>query len=263
MSALGRSLLAEWTKARSLPSTAWLVAFVVVAMTALSLAIIGTLRIDDCVGECRPDTVKLSLAGVRLAQIGVVVLGVLLVSGEYTTRTVTPSLTAVPRRVLVGTAKLGVVAGLALVSGLAGTAGALWTARLVLPHRGFTSAAGYPLVSLQDDLTLRAALGTVVYLVLVALLSCGVALLVRDTAGSVVLVLSLLFLMPLVSTFVSDPDWQERLRRFSPMDAGLAIQSTRDLSALSVGAWPGIAMLGAYTLVAVAAGTAALSRRDA
>src|SRR3954447_19229506 len=138
MTALGRSLHAEWTKARTLPSTAWLVVFVVVSMIGLSFAITGTLRVDECEGTCLRDTVKLSLSGVRLSQIGAVVLGVLAVSGEYATRTITPSLTAVPRRPLVLLGKLGIVAALTLAGALIGVVGALVTARIVLPHRGFT-----------------------------------------------------------------------------------------------------------------------------
>jgi ABC-2 type transport system permease protein len=263
MTELGRSLHAEWTKARTLPSTAWLVVFVVVAMIGLSLAITGTLRIDECEGACLRDTVKLSLSGVRLAQIGAVTLGVLAVSGEYATRTITPSLTAVPRRPVVVVGKLGVIAALTLAGALVGVIGALVTARIVLPQRGFTPAAGYPRLSLADNLTLRAAVGTVLYLVLLALLSAGVALLVRDTGGALVLVLSLLFLSPVFSTFISNPHWQERLHRFSPMDAGLAIQTTRDLAALPIAAWPGMAVLAAYAGAAGCAGAATLCLRDA
>jgi ABC-2 type transport system permease protein len=47
------------------------------------------------------------------------------------------------------------------------------------------------------------------------------------------------------------------------MDAGLAIQSTRDLAALSIAAWPGMAVLAAYATAAVGAGAAVLRLRDA
>ncbi len=98
---------------------------------------------------------------------------------------------------------------------------------------------------------------------LLALLSAGVALLVRDTGGAIVLILSLLFLSPVFSMFISNPHWQTRLYRLSPMDAGLAIQSTRNLAALSIAAWPGMAVLAAYTAAAGCAGAATLCLRDA
>jgi ABC-2 type transport system permease protein len=232
-------------------------------MIGLSLAITGTVRVDECEGACLRDTVKLSLSGVRLAQFGVVILGVLSVSGEYATRTITPSLTAVPHRSQLIAGKLGVVAALSLAGALAGTVGALVTARIVLPQRGFTASTGYPQLPLWSDLTQRAALGTVLYLVLLAMLSAGVGLLLRDTGGAIVLVLSLLFLAPVFSMFISNPDWQDRLYRLSPMDAGLAIQTTRDLKALPIAAWPGMAVLLAYTAAAVGAGAATLRLRDA
>lgn len=263
MTALERSLHAEWTKARTLRSTAWLVALVAVSMIGVSLAITGTLRADECADTCLRDTVKLSLAGVRLGQLGAVLLGVLLVSGEYANRTITPTLAAVPRRSLVLVGKLAVVAALSLTGAVVGVTGALLTARMVLPRRGFTTATGYPQHFLTDGLTQRAAVGTILYLVLLALLSAGVALLVRDTGGALVLVLSLLFLAPVFATLISDPDWQEHLRRYSPMDAGLAIQATRDCADLPISGWPGMAVLAAHTAAAVGAGAAALRLRDA
>jgi len=136
-------------------------------------------------------------------------------------------------------------------------------ARIVLPQRGFTAPAGYPRLSLWDDLTQRVAIGTLLlYLVLLALLSAGVALFIRDTGG-LSCSSSLLFLSPIFAMFISDPDWQKGLHRFSPMDAGLAIQMTRDLAALPIGAWPGMAVLAAYATAAVGAGAATLRLRDA
>ena len=47
------------------------------------------------------------------------------------------------------------------------------------------------------------------------------------------------------------------------MDAGLAIQSTRDLAALPVGPWPGLALLAGYAIMAVLAGAVVMRLRDA
>jgi ABC-2 type transport system permease protein len=259
------ALRGEWTKARTVPSTGWLLVVVVLAMVGLGLAVTGTLRLDECGDDpCAPvDTVKLSLAGVRLAQLGAAILGVLLVTGEYTTGTITPSLVAVPRRWTVLVSKVAVVVVLVGGAAVVGVAGALLVARGVLPGRGATPAAGYPATTVLHDLTQRAAVGTVLYLVLVALLGTGIGLLVRDTGAAVTVVLMLLFVAPVVATFISSADWQERIHRFAPMDAGLAIQSTRDLASLDIGPWPGLALLAAYAAVAVVAGGVVLRRRDA
>ncbi|WP_421733586.1 hypothetical protein [Cellulomonas sp.] len=255
---------AEWTKARSLPSTGWLVCVVALGMVALGLAVTGTLRVDECGDDpCVLDTVRLSLAGVQVAQVGAAVLGVLLVTGEYATGTIRPSLVAVPRREQVLAAKVVVVGALTTAGATVGVVGALLVARSVLPSRGFTAEAGYPQSTLLHDLTQRAAVGTVLYLVLVALLGAGIGLLVRDTGVAVTMMMAVLFLGPVLALFVSDPDWQGWLHRYAPTDAGLAVQATRDLASLRIAPWPGLALVGGYAAAVVLAGGVALRRRDA
>jgi ABC-2 type transport system permease protein len=232
-------------------------------MIGLSLAVSGTLRIESCRAPCYEDTVKMSLFGVRLGQVCVAILAVLAVTSEYAHRTITPTLAAVPRRWAVLAGKLTVVTVAALITGVVGVAGSTVIAHLMLPGRGFTPANGYPAVSLLDDLTRRASVGTVLYLGLIALLSAGVALLVRDTGGSLAVILTLLFASPLVALFVSDPRWQHRIHRFSPMDAGLAIQATRDFATVHIGAWAGVGLLSAYAVAAALVGGLAFRLRDA
>lgn len=258
------ALRAEWTKARTVPSTGWLLILVVLAMVGLGFAITGTLRIHDCAEDpCALDTVKLSLAGVRLAQVGAAILGVLLVTGEYATGSITTTLAAVPRRWSVLVSKVAIVGALVTGAAAVGVVGTLLTARAVLPARGFTTATGYPRTTLWHDVTQRAAVGTVLYLVLIALLGLGIGLLVRDTGVAVTLVLTLLLVAPLVAMFVSDTHWQDRIHRYAPMDAGLAIESTRDLTTLPIGPWAGLALLAGYALVAVTTGGIVLRARDA
>ncbi len=258
------TLRAEWTKARTLPSTGWLLLLVVLAMVGLGLAVTGTLRVHDCAPDpCVLDTAKLSLAGVRLAQVGAATLGVLLVTGEYATGTIIPTLVAVPRRWSVLVAKVAVLGTLVAGAGTAGVVGALLLARATLPGKGFTAATGYPDSTLLHDLTQRAAVGTVLYLVLIALLGLGIGHLVRDTGAAVTFVLTLLLVAPLVAMFVSDPHWQRRIHRYAPMDAGLAVQSTRDLATQPIAPWWGLALLGAYAGAAVVGGAVVLRLRDA
>jgi ABC-2 type transport system permease protein len=262
--ALSGAFRAEWTKARTVPSTGWLLLFVVVATVGLGLAVTATVRVDECgAAPCALDTVRLSLAGVRLAQVGAAILGVLVVTGEYTTGTITATLAAVPRRWVVLVSKLVVVVTLVGGAAVVGVAGAVLVARAVLPGRNFTATTGYPATSLLHDLTHRSAVGSVLYLLLIALLSAGIGLMVRDTGAAVAVVLMLLFVAPLVALFISDTAWQERIHRFAPMDAGLAIQSTRDLAALAIGPWQGMALLSGYALAAVVAGGVGLRLRDA
>lgn len=54
-------------------------------------------------------------------------------------------------------------------------------------------------MTLADGPTLRATVGSILYLTLIALLSLGVATVVRDSATSIGVVLGLLYLFPILS----------------------------------------------------------------
>ena len=101
-----------------------------------------------------------------------------------------------PRRLVLLAAKAVNVAGLTLVAGCLAVAGCLLAGRLLLPGAGLDAAHGYALVSITHGPTLRAAVGSVAYLVLVALLGLGAATAIRDTAVSIGAVLALLYLPP-------------------------------------------------------------------
>jgi ABC-2 type transport system permease protein len=240
-----------------LPSTGWLLLGAVVVTVAVGFAITASLDYSHCDAPCVTDPGKLSLAGVRLGQVAVVILAVLGVTAEYATRTIQPTLAAVPRRVSVVVGKLVTLVALAVLAGAAAAAGSVAAARAVLPHTGF------PQLSLSDQLLQRAALGTALYLGLVAALGVGLGLLLRDTAGAVIVTLALIYGSSVVAGFVSDPRWQHRLHRFSPMDAGLAIQATRDGAAEHIGPWAGIGVLSAYAGAVVLAGLVTFHVRDA
>ncbi|WP_328475452.1 ABC transporter permease [Actinoplanes sp. NBC_00393] len=252
-----RAVRAEWTKLRTLPSTACLVLLAVLGTAGVALAVTGSLDSRHCEPACALDVTEISLAGVRLGQVGIVILAVLAVTAEYSTRTIHPTLTAVPSRVRVVLAKLTVVTALTTVAGALAVTGSLAAGRALLPGNGF------PALSLADHLTRRAAAGTVLYLGLVGLLAAGLGLLLRDTAAAVTAALALLYGAPVVAMFLHDPVWQVRVHRLSPMDAGLAIQATRDFAAAPIGAWAGLGVLSLYAAAAVAAGLIVFQRRDA
>ena len=254
---------AEWTKLRSLPSTGWLMLLAVAGTVGLASAITGSLEFTHCSSPCSVDPTKLSLAGIRLGQIGVVVLAVLTVTAEYSTRTIQPTLMATPRRIQVVLGKVAVLSVLGAVTGAFAVGASLLAGRAILPGNGFTPANGFPPLSIADDLTRRAAVGTVLYIGLVALLGAGLGLLIRDTAGGLTAALALLYASPIVAMFISDPIWQRRIHRYSPMDAGLVIQSTRDLATEAIGPWAGLGVLAAYAGATVLLGLLVFRFRDA
>jgi len=128
---------------------------------------------------CQVDTVKISLTGVDLGQAIVAILAVLAISGEYSTGMIRVTLAAMPRRTTVLAAKAAVITGLVLVAGTIGVLASVLAGRLILPGHGFSQARGYPVLSLGDGAVLRAAAGSVLYLVLIAPLSLGAATVIR------------------------------------------------------------------------------------
>ncbi|WP_413759085.1 ABC transporter permease [Streptomyces sp. MMBL 11-3] len=260
-----RPLHAEWTKLRTLHSTWWLLAATAVLTVAVGAAAAASVGAGVCASAagCREDTVKLSLTGVWTGQATALVLGALSMGAEYGTGTIRTTLAAVPHRAVLLASKAAVLAGATTAAGAVAVAASLAVGRLILPGDVFTQESGYPLPSPTDGPTLRAATGSVLCLALVALLGLGLAALFRDSAGGITAGLALLYVVPLLAGLLGDPDWKERLERWAPMPAGLAVRSTTDLSRLPIGPWPGLGVLAAYTLGILLVATAAFRTRDA
>ena len=252
---------AEWTKLRTVAGSGWLL----LAAAALTVALgAGLASAITCpAAGCGVDATKTSLTGVLLGQAIIAILAVLVIGNEYSTGMIRTSLAAVPRRATMLAAKAAIITGPVLVAGAAAALGSVLAGRLILPGRGFTVEHGYPPLSLADGPTLRAAGGTALYLVLIALLSLGVTTLVRDSATAIGVVLGLLYLFPILTMIVRDPDWQRRLNQLSPSGAGLSIQNTVNLHDLPLAPWDGLGVLAIWAGAALLIGGLALRLRDA
>jgi ABC-2 type transport system permease protein len=86
---------------------------------------------------------------------------------------------------------------------------------------------------------------------------------VRDSAAALTAVFTLLFAFPLIATVVNSATWQRHLHQWSPMDAGLNIQATTDLTHLPLKPWTGPAVLAAWSTAAAILGALAFRHRDA
>jgi ABC-2 type transport system permease protein len=256
-----QALHAEWTKLRTAGGTIWLLVAAIALTAALSAAAAAAARCPAA--GCGQDPTKISLTGIDLSQAVIAVLAVLAISGEYSTGMIRITLTAMPRRATVLAAKAAIVTGLVLAAGVIAVLGSLLAGRLILPGHGFTPAHGYPLLSLGDGPVLRAAVGSVLYLALIALLSLGTATAVRDSAAAIGVVLGLLYVFPIIAGVVTDPHWQRHLQQIGPMTAGLAIQATTGLRSLPISPWAGLGVLAAWAAAALLAGGLLLRLRDA
>ncbi|MEV4256898.1 ABC transporter permease [Spirillospora sp. NPDC049652] len=248
-----RELHAEWTKLRTLPSTAWLL----LATCALTVLVGSLVAAGRGASNGPEDLPKLALGGVQYGQATMVVLACLAVGAEYGTRTIVPTLVTMPWRLRVLLAKSVVVGGLAVAAGTVGVVTSLLVGRVVL------TSNGSPALALADGPTLRAAAGTVLYLGFVALLSLGVATALRDSGAAIITVLSVLYAVPILTRLVSSDHWKRRLEKYAPMKAGLSVQTTKNLAALPLSPWQGLGVLALYAAGAVLVGALLFRLRDA
>ncbi|MGH3301334.1 MAG: ABC transporter permease [Streptosporangiaceae bacterium] len=255
------ALRAEWSKLLSVPGPAWLLAAVVGLTVAVSAAADAASRCPTTM-TCSVDTAKLSLTGLQLGQAVVAILAVLPICNEYSTGMIRVTLAAMPRRPVVLAAKASTVTGLVLIASLFAVLGSLVAGLVILPGHGFTAARGFTELSLTHGSTLRAAAGSVLYLLLIAALSMGIAAMVRDSAVSIGLALGVLYVFPVLTAFVGNQTWHNRIERYTPM-AGLNIQSTTGLRSLAIGPWGGLGVLAIWAAVVLLAGGVLLQRRDA
>lgn len=264
MTSLLIAIRAEWVKQRTLPGTAWLCLGAAVATIAISTIVAGATHTSAAgdPGAAGPDPTRLALTGVLLGQAVIAVIAVLAVGEEYGTGMIRTTIAAIPRRSHVLAAKAAVVTGLTAAAGIVAVAGCLVAGRLLLPAAGIGPGHGYPLVSIGDGPTLRAAAGSVFYLVLIGLLTVGITMAIRDTPVSIGVVLGLLYLPLLLVQAVGEP-LRRHLEQIAPMTAGLAVQATTNLHRQALSPWAGIGVLATWAVGALVLGGLALRYRDA
>jgi len=112
-------LRSELCKLRSVRSTYWTLVAAVVCN--VGLAALGAIFVPGQLSGHEKETVdpiRLSLGGIHLSQVAFAVLGVLVISSEYSTGMIRTTLSAVPQRRRVLAAKAAVFTVTALVVGM-------------------------------------------------------------------------------------------------------------------------------------------------
>jgi ABC-2 type transport system permease protein len=252
-----RVISSEWIKLRSLRST-WF-SFAAALVVAIGLGILfSALRGHDIHihgGEIIGfDPTELSLRGMFLAQLAVGVLGVLFVTGEYSTGMIRASLSAVPRRVPVFVAKLVVFSAVTFVVATA--------ASLIAFLGGQAALHSYHLgVSLSSPGAARAVIGGGLYLTLVGVIALGCGFALRNTGGAIATLFGLLLVLPILGGALP-ASWQVHVNKYLPMNAGTAIMTTGHHSD-SLPPWQGIGVFALYAVAALAIGLSVLRRHDA
>jgi len=250
------ALRSEFTKIRSVRSTYWtLLAMFVVTVGFGALASTGAAH-----GPHGPffDPTRQSLAGLYIGQLIIGVLGVLVISSEYSTGMIRTTLTTNPHRGVMIAAKGVVFTVVALVTSLVTSFAAFFVGQALMSSDHISTTIGSPNV-------LRAVIGGALFLTACGVLAFGLGLLIRHTAGGIGAVTGLLFVVTILVNFLPQ-SWQDHVDKWVPALAGgqLWMTGPRPPGATPMfGPWTSFAILCGYAGVAVAAGVILFRKRDA
>ena len=253
------ALHAEWTKLRTQQSTVWLLLGAALAAIAISAAVDAATHVSSATGG--GDSTKMSLVGVYLGQLLLATLAILTITEEYATGMIRVTFSAMPGRTRVLACKALSLLGPTIAASVVMVVGCLVAGRLLLPAAGLDPTHGYALISLAHNATVRAAAGTVIYLALIALLSLGIATVLRDTATAIGAVFSLLFVPQILARIVGGAAGRH-IEQIAPMTAGLSVDATTRLQSLAIAPWAGIAVSAGWTAASLTTAVIILRLRD-
>ena len=253
-----RVVLSEWTKLHSLRSSRWslLVAGLLTVGFPLLFATILSNRWSHLSPRERAhrQPLDVALSGVNVAQLAIGVLGVLLISGEYSTGMIRSTFVAVPKRLPVLWAKAIVYAAVTLALTVPAVMIGFFGSQAILRnHHILELSFSHPGVA-------RTVLGGAVYLTLVGVFALGLGAILRNTAGGIATFAAIMFVIsPLLNILPSD--WNNAINPYLPSTAGNAIFSLTHGSD-TLGPWPGFALFCGYTALSLAIAAVLLVRRD-
>ena len=266
-----RVVRSEWIKLRTLRSTQWSFAIFVLLTVGFGLLMATPLDTSNSPAidaETQKSlTVMVATFGVNFTQLVVAVLGVLIISGEYTTGMIRSTFTAVPTRLPALFAKALVLAVATFVVSLVSI---IVTALVTAPILSGQGIEG----QLLDGEVMRALVGGAGYLTLVALLAFGFGAILRNSAGGIASVLGLILVVPSVLQIlagITQSVWAQNLSAFLPSTAGALMYTIGDGSAagaigadvITLDATQGFLVLLGWVAVMIIAAAALIKRRDA
>lgn len=227
------------------------------------------------------DPTQTSLTGMIVAGLTGGVFGALIITGEYSTGTIRSTLAATPRRPILLTAKIGVTAAAVVVFCEVLSFVSFFLGQAILSGQQTPSAAqlqqsgqgpigpdGQPLLAhlsthatLASPGALRAVWMTGLFIALLALMSFGLGLIIRSTAGAIAGFAGVTFVLPLVIRGIS-----EHLDRYMPTNilVNSVMSTTPEHGPYAPLSAPvGLLVMVLYAAVALAIGVVLFVTRDA
>jgi ABC-2 type transport system permease protein len=256
-----RVLLSEWTKFRSLRSTVWTL------LTAVVLSV-GIGALFSAVSASQYHTfspaerasfnpISTSVSGMMFAQLAIGVLGVLLISGEYSTGMIRSSLTAVPRRLPVLWAKLGVFAGVVFSLTVVTSFVSFFLGQALLSSQHLNVAISAPGA-------LRSVIGAALYATVAGMIGMALGGLFRNTAAGISTFVAVFFVIPPLTNLLP-ASWSSHFVQYLPSNAGEVLFGGGSMGGLAhpLAPWTGFGVLCSYAAVMIGFAAWRLRRADA
>ena len=261
LAGFSRLLRSEWTKLRTVRSTIWaLVILVVTTIGFTSLLSWLAMTQWDTFTPLQQQEVMADPAGqilgsgFQFSQLAVCVLGVLVMTAEYSSGTISASLLAIPRRTPMLAAKSLVFAAVVFVVAEIAAFPSFFIGAAIMNSRA-------P-VSIGDPNVLRAIIGAGLYASMLGVFAIAIGTLVRHTAGAITGIIGfVLVLSPLALLLPGTIG--EHIHAYLPTVAGQGIAMTAHRSDDLLTAWQGFGVFGLWTAGLLALGAYLLKRRDA
>ncbi len=251
----GRVLLSEWTKFRSLRSTVSTLLIAVVLMIGLG-AMFSAITASQQTGfEPGATAISTSLTGTFFAQLAVGVLGVLLITGEYSTGMIRSSLTVVPSRLPMLCGKLAVFAGTVFLTMLAAGFASFFVGQAMLGSQHLDA-------SLSDPGALRSVVGSALYLTVAGLTAMALGALLRNTAAAITTFVAVFFVIPPLTNLLPT-SLTDHFVQYLPSNAGAVLLDGTFGVAHPLTPWAGFAVMCGYAVVLIGVAAWRLRRVDA
>jgi ABC-2 type transport system permease protein len=253
-----RVVLSEWTKFRSLRSTLWSLGvgiFLTIAFPLLFAAITANrwshMNPHERAGRSPLD---IALAGVNVAQLAIAVLGVLVITGEYSTGMIRATFTAVPKRLPVLWAKLGVYAVVSFLVTVPAVLVGFFASQAILNRHHILQ------IPFSQGGVARSLIGGAAYVMLVGVFALGVGAIVRNTAGGIATFAGIFFVIPPLMNILPT-SWNNAISQYLPSEAGRQMFALHHAAHTLTPTAGGLLFL-AYCAAAVAIAAILLVRRD-
>jgi hypothetical protein len=251
------ALRSEWTKLRTVRSTRWALAIATVlgvGLGALISAVSASHYATDPGLRLNWNPADRSLRSLEIAQLAFAILGVLVVTGEYSTGMIRTSLAAVPKRSRMLAAKSLVFGTVALLAGEIISFATFFIGQVIIHGKA-------PSATIGQHEVLRAVIGAGLYLAVLALLGLALGVILRHAAAAIGAGVAILLVLPGIANALPT-SWSRPIEKYWPTNAGQQVaQVVRD--AHTITPWLGLALFVGFVAVMMAAGFVLLELRDA